>query len=551
MRWHALTFALSLVIAAPTAARAQNSPTTPEGRTARVWGHVVRVDQDLLILDRAGEDLRPGQRVRVFRPMEVRNPVTRATLRDRFPLGVVTLHSVGEQLSIARIGDALLRPPQVGDEVELVETPAPQPVAATTPLRATTPQGATSPACPPSSSTVCLDADDRSMLDAWRETLGRAPSQRIARWTAFINSNPSSRHIATARAAIAQLLGDASAQRPAQREQAPGDAPGVVALSMGIPALTLGDPAVLALQIMSDRVRDSARLFVRRPGAEAYETVAMRADGDRFMRVEVPRRFVALEGFEYFVEFDSDTGQPITILGSAAAPSRVAVSPRAEDLVAASGRTRVDLRAEYADVGSRTVQTPGGAVYRAQRFYLVEGDFFQRLSASALYGYRVGFGVYDGWGVALSDVNTSAPTQHSTVIYGYHELEFRVVSMFHVIARASLGVHANGIVGGAQLRLRIGDERRTNLVLGGELFNQVGQRAYFALNVFVHPRWPLMAQGEVFDQSFSGGDPMFRFIAQAGFRVAPWFTLSARGSYQLRNIENGGFGGGLATTFDW
>ncbi|MFO0652297.1 MAG: hypothetical protein U0326_39120 [Polyangiales bacterium] len=61
----------------------------------------------------------------------------------------------------------------------------------------------------------------------------------------------------------------------------------------------------------------------------------------------------------------------------------------------------------------------------------------------------------------------------------------------------------------------------------------------------------MMAQGEVFNQSVAAGDPMFRFIAQVGWRIARWVTVSARGSYQLRNIENGGFGGGLSTTFDW
>lgn len=554
MRWNALT--LSLALATAPSAYAQQPPPA-DARVARDRAFVVRVDRELLFLDRGGEGLARGQRVSVYRAIEVRHPITHAALRDRYLIGTVTLHSVGERLSVARVAEPLVRPAQAGDEVEFLDAPprpAPvrpvaPPVAPTSmapPVATAASDQAASVTCPPTAS--CLDADDRAVLDVWRETLGLIPSQRVARWMAYLNAHPRSRHAAAARAAIAQLTSEGAGQTPTADSGAPV---GVVALSLGIPALSPGDPAVIALQVVNDRVRPSGRLFVRRPGAETYETVTLREDGDRFLRGEVPRRFVTLEGFEYFVELDGTNGRAITTFGSDTEPVRVAVTPRAEDPPQVAGRTRVDLRAEYADVGSRTVQTSNGPLFRQQRFYLVEGDFFQRLGAGALYGYRVGFGVYSGEGVALSAVNSPVASELSTVIYGYHELEFRVASIFHVIARGALGVHGTGIVGGAQVRLRIGDERRTNLVLGGDLFNKVGQRAFFALNLYVHPRWPLMAQGEVFNQSFSGGDPMFRFIAQAGYRITPWFTLSARGSYQLRNIENGGFGGGLATTFEW
>jgi hypothetical protein len=251
------------------------------------------------------------------------------------------------------------------------------------------------------------------------------------------------------------------------------------------------------------------------------------------------------------VGLEADGGAEVTAMGSAGSPRRVSVTRRDDDLPARGDRTRIDLRGEYADVGSRTVTTAAGSRFRAQRFYLVEGDFFQRLEVSFLYGYRVGFGVYEGEGVSLALVDTDVASARSTVIYGYHELEFEIVRALHVMVRGALGVHGEGIVGGAQLRLRIGEERRTNLVLGGDLFNQIGQRAFFALNVNAHPRVPLLAQAEVFNQSFSGGDPMFRFIAQVGVRATSWLTIAARGSYQLRNIQNGGFGGGLSTTFHW
>ncbi|MDB4930011.1 MAG: hypothetical protein JWM10_2495, partial [Myxococcaceae bacterium] len=291
----------------------------------------------------------------------------------------------------------------------------------------------------------------------------------------------------------------------------------------------------------------SGRLSARRPGAERYETVALTRDGDGYLRGEVPPALVTLEGFEYFVELDVEGGVAVPVLGYPGAPLAVSVVRGPGDAPDPRGRTRIDLRADYADVGSRTI----GTRFVAQRFVLVEGDFLQRLGGGALYGYRVGFGVYNGEGLPLASLPGELASVPSTVVYGYNELEFAASEFVHIIARAQVGVHREGLVGGAQARLRIGYERRTNLVLGGDVFTEVGQKAFFALNFLPHPALPMLAQGEVFNQSIASGDPMFRVVAQVGWRAAPWLTLAARGSYQLRNIQNGGFGAGLSTTFDW
>jgi hypothetical protein len=544
------------------------------GESQAPRGRVLRVDQDLLVTDLVGEGLAAGQRVRLLRPLEVRHPLTGAVLRDRYVLGEVTLHSAGERLSVARVSQPLLRPPRTGDEVEPVDglpRPPPRPTVAPRPASAqateTVPRTAparppTQPLLPPPSPgddpprTVAPappprpDPDDEAVIAAWRGTLGVPPEARVARWAQFLAQHPRTRHDASVRGAIAQLQADLTASAP---PPPPPEAPreDEVGRTVGIPDLTLGDPARFAMQVTHPAVRARGTLYVRRPGAEAYESVPLVAQGDRFVVGEVPSRYVALEGFEYFVGLEGDGGLEVTVMGASRTPRRVSVTRRDDDLPARGDRTRIDLRGEYADVGSRTVNAPAGPRFRAQRFYLVEGDFFQRLEVSFLYGYRVGFGVYEGEGVSLASVDTDVASARSTVIYGYHELEFEIVRALHVMVRGALGVHGEGIVGGAQLRLRIGEERRTNLVLGGDLFNQIGQRAFFALNVNAHPRVPLLAQAEVFNQSFSGGDPMFRFIAQVGVRATSWLTIAARGSYQLRNIQNGGFGGGLSTTFHW
>jgi len=556
---------LHLAVAMVAAGRTVSAQPAPE--EARREGTVVRVDNDLLVVD-LGRDsgLVEGERVPVLRPITVRHPITGQSLRDRFPLGTLQVYSVGGALSVLRRTEALLRPPAVGDRVvspnapELREPARPTSAVAMATPGATprparpTPQPTTTPpiaaaweesrpqtTMPAAAVAPGVDADERAVLTVFLSTLGQRPADRVARWTAYLREHRESPWAERVRAEIGSLL--QAATEPPPR---PAPPPGPSARGALASSLRLGDPARVALQVAGAPVL-GGRISARRPGAERYVTVTLSRDGDGYVRGEVPQSLVTLEGFEYFVELDTEGGTAVSVVGTAEAPRAVVVEPRPGDSPDPRGRTRIDLRADFADVGSRTI----GSRYVAQRFVLVEGDFLQRLDSRVLYGYRVGFGVYDGEGLPLSQLAGDLAAQPSTVVYGYHELEFSPSGFVHVIARLQVGVHRGGLVGGAQARLRIGEERRTNLVLGGDVLTEVGQKAFFALNFQPHPAVPMLAQGEVFNQSIASGDPMFRVVGQVGWRATRWLTLAARGSYQLRNIQNGGFGAGLSTTFDW
>lgn len=536
-------------------------------QTAPGEGTVVRVDGDLLVVD-LGRDsgLTAGQRVPLLRPITVRHPITGQSLRDRFPLGSVLVYSVGDALTVLRHSEGLLRPPAVGDRVVSPLAPPPplrpppppprpaRPVAVATPAAATTPAATPPAATPPITIAPCatddvaapgVGAEERSLMAAFLSTLGRPPAERILRWGVYLRQHPNAPWNDRVRAEI-DALAAPSPQAPQQQPPPPQPQPYPLTRGSVADTLRLGDSARVALQVTGVPVL-GGRVSARRPGAERYTTQRLAREGDDFWRAEVPASLVTLEGFEYFVEVDVEGGGAVPILGSASQPLRVAVERGPGDAPDPRGRTRIDLRADYADVGSRTI----GSRFVAQRFVLVEGDFLQRLQTRALYGYRVGFGVFNGEGLPLSQLAGDAVAQPSMVAYGYHELEFSPSDFVHLIARGQVGVHRGGLVGGAQARIRIGYERRTNLVLGGDVLTEVGQKAFFALNFHPLPRLPMLAQGEVFNQSVASGDPMFRVVAQIGWRATDWFTVSARGSYQLRNIENGGFGAGLSTTFDW
>ncbi|MDO9015405.1 MAG: hypothetical protein Q7V43_00755 [Myxococcales bacterium] len=561
-----------LAAAMVTAGSAASAQPAPEA--AHREGTVVRVDGDLLVVD-LGHDagLVEGDRVPVLRPLTVRHPITGQALRDRYPLGTLQVYSVGEALSVLRLTGALLRPPAVGDRVvspALAEaTRAATRAATPTTTRATTPAAtravtpttapattrastaadewpvtAVAAATPPTAPPPCapgVAAEERAVLAVFLATLGQRPAERVARWASYLREHRGSPWTDRIRAEIVSLT-SAAPEAP----RAPAAPPPPVLRGAPAESLRLGDPALVALQLTGAQVL-GGRIGARRPGAESYVMVNLTREGDGFVRGEVPRALVTLEGFEYFVELDVEGGAAVPVVGTAGNPRRVSVEAGPGDAPDPRGRTRIDLRADFADVGSRTI----GTRYVAQRFVLIEGDFLQRVDTRALYGYRVGFGVYGGEGLPLASLPGDRVSEPSTVVYGYHELEFALSDFVHLIARGQVGVHRGGLVGGAQARLRIGYEQRTNLVVGGDVLTEVGQKAFFALNFHPHPAVPMLAQGEVFNQSVASGDPMFRVVGQVGWRATRWLTLAARGSYQLRNIQNGGFGAGLSTTFDW
>ncbi|MBI5517219.1 MAG: hypothetical protein HY909_25795 [Deltaproteobacteria bacterium] len=537
---------------APALAAAQPSPEAPTPRE----GTVLRIDGSQLVVDLGhAQGVETGSTFTLYRPLTVTHPVTRRVLRDRFPIGRIVLDHAGQTLSVAHAEGAFSRPPSAGDVVvparvtpfrqEPSETPAPAPA----PRPGTPPQGPAPLVAPPPTAPAAPEGppEEREATALFVSTLGAAPEQRVQRYERFLRERPGSPYAPRIVAEVSALRALLVASRRAAAQEPARSAPDLRVLEDLPTSLRPGDPAVVVVQFAQESSIRHGALFVRRQGQSSYQSVAMRYEGDGYLRAEVHPSFVTPGTFEYFVEATPEDGRAVALLGSAVAPRPVEVLPPPEAPPAVAGRSRVDLRSEYADVGTRTV----GGTLRVQRFITVEGDFLQRLSSPVLYGYRVGFGVYDGQALPLALVTSTDPSVHTRVIYGYHELEFAASPFVHLIARLQLGVFGTGLVVGAQARLRIGYERRTNILLGGDVFHEVGQRAFFAFNFAPTPKVPMMAQGEVFNQSVAAGDPMFRFIFQAGYRLADWCTLSLRGSYQLRNIQNGGFGLGLSTTFDW
>jgi hypothetical protein len=398
--------------------------------------------------------------------------------------------------------------------------------------------------------------EQRAAIALWLRTLERPPEVRIALYRDFLTHNPTSPYRSMIVREILALgaLGGAStatppiAAAPAPVPQGEDDEAFDVAAD---PAreLRVGQAAAVAVQLAPGRPAHSGILSVRQDDEADFSAIVMRVEQDGYLRARVPAQYVTPPGFFYFVEVVDGDGRARPALASADEPVYVAVARPGGPADSTRGRSRIDLRSEFADVGSRTFE----GRYRPEWFLLTEGDFFQRIRFHAIYGYRVGFGVYTGMGQPLSayEPGDETPARSATVVYGYHELELGIVEMVHAMLRVEVGIHEQGLVGGGQLRLRIGDEQRTNIVVGGDVMDEVGQKATFAFTFFPAERLPILALGEVFNQTIDGGDPMFRLVTQVGYRFERWVSLALRGSYQLRNVSHGGFGGGAAINLDW
>ncbi len=539
-----------------------------------------------------------GARFALHRPVVVRHPVTGRPLHDRFPIGTLRLQTLGESMSLFVVEGAMGRSPAVGDilvaldppeprspgppepapqprpgrtprpqapgvvEASAGATPSPRPAAGTPPSTPPPSPAAASPAAASpaaaSSAGAVPNPEAQELALAWNETVGRPAEDRVARWQRFLTQFPRSSYAPTLRREVAALIAmrdglrsrDALA-RDLQQATARAEAERRLATLSAVDPPTVlraADPAVIALQLPRGAQVSAVILYVRRGREGPYEAVPMGLEGDDFARVRLARGWLSTAGVDCFAEAVSAAGRSLPLWRSPEAPHHIEVEEPARVAPLPGGLTRIDLRFEQADVGTRT---NAAGIQRVQRFTLVEGDFLRRIRLPWLYGYRAGFGVYSGAGIALSAVESDRASVGSTVVYGYQELEFALSRLVFVIGRAQLGVAEQGLVGGAQVRLRIGVERYTNLVMGGDVLTEVGQRAFFALNFHPTQRLPMMAQGEVFNQSVAGGDPMFRFVFQTGWRFTDWFSLSIRGSYQLRNLQNGGFGFGLSPSFDW
>ncbi len=531
----ALVALLAAGVLAPRAAAAQ--PAAAHRTVAAPEATVLAIDSGDLVVDLGTlKGAHEGQIVELWRPLRLRHPVTGQMLTDRFRLGTIRLAQVQPTLALARVEGTLLRPPSTGDHVLVSESDKKTPYDAAPPASAPAPAAAPSPS-PSPRVVVPVDPDAQALADLMSALEGASPETRAKAYASFVRARPNSRFARVLEEEIAAL-------RSRKAEGPPREAPPAYESAFTpIGRMRPGVPHRIAVELDPRFV--GAVVHVRHKGSPQYRSLPMESLGARYWGATLPGDAIAEPGAEYFVEGVTGAGGgSVAVIGSAEQPKDAPVEPRPLTGKEPGTLARVDLWSEYASFNTR----------RANDYlFQTEGQFGWRLHDVGIRAVRSGFGVLRGKGGSLVDLDQlDLPPKDVGLTYGYVETEFGLGPSYGLLARPILGLREGGVTGGAQGFVRVGNDLKTNLLIGGEILGTVGLRGIVQLDWRTIPRVPIMLRSEVTNQpAGSGGDVGARAIGQIGYEVVTDLTLNARLSYQGRTINHAGPGAGLGVSYQW
>ncbi len=569
----AVAFALSATpaLAQPKPERRPSAASSsPKPKPTEVQGAVVQIDNEDLVIDLgASSGATSNQLADLFRPLRIKHPVTGKILTDRFKIGQIQFDQVRPTLSLAKPSGTLSRVPAPGDLVIftlLASTTKAPPPPSSSGVSSTAPNSETSIGSAVSenaetdpnaaaNNTAALDLDAKNVTTMF-EALRGAPLQlRIARYEAFLRANKDSRFTQV-------LLEEAAALRAHLREsdqqnrsfRAAEQRPVLVSTAEKWVALS-GRPFRMAFEIRGT-VRGVV-LHVRRKGETLFSPVQMASIGTGFFAATLPAERLTDRDLEYFVEAATDA-EALVLLGSPNRPERITVQTSPQNKPLPSGTGSVSILTDFADYNRAR-----GNDYAFQ----TEGTFAIRYKDLGIRAVRMGFGVYRGVSGTVFELDElKKQGREIGLTYGFVETEIGIHRLFSLTARGAVGLLDDGVSGGAQLFARIGNDRGTNLLLGGEVLGGIGLRSIIELQLNTFPRFPIVLRSEVTNQpagisvSNENPDPAIatgqseiagRGIAQIGFRIFPELVVAVRGSFQGRNINHAGPGIGGSVGYTW
>jgi hypothetical protein len=524
--------------------------TSARAEPSEIAGTVLSIDDEDIVVDlgasKGGTD---GAVVELWRPFKLRHPVTGKFLVDRFRIGALKLVQVQRTLAFARPEGDLARNPEAGDVAILRVEP-----------QASTVAGAkTAPTSPTSPTTVETSAGEASHVDAgdpearelsaiFDSLKGQLPAARIVKYERYAGTHPKSRYArvlyeeaAYLRRLFVEHEGERLAPRAATRR--PESALSSRGLDVGVEVPQAA----------------GAVLHVRHAGEMAYRSFPMRGAGPGYFRASVPSDEMKAPEIDYFVESVNVAGVASPVVGSAEAPDRIDVhdAPRPEP--PAKTDALVALFTDYADYNR---------LKRNDYAWQTEGYFGLRYRDVGVRAVRSGFGVYRGVGGSLDELDkVGLEGRKVGLTYGYLEGEYGITTFTGLIGRLALGLTDDGVSGGGQFFVRLGNDRLTNILLGGEVLGGIGLKGIAELQWNTIARVPIVIRTEVTNQpagtgpreslgvtsatSLTRGDVGARAMVQVGYRIVPSLTLAARGSYEGRTIQHAGPGAGLGVTYTW
>jgi hypothetical protein len=572
----ALTAAVAIaLLVATTPSSAQTTPTL-EGTVLLLDGGDVVVD-----LGKA-RGVGDGDVVELWRPIKVKHPVTGRLITDRFKIGELRVTQARDVLSLARPNGALLRPVEPGDVVTIagtapavvatvatIPTPVPKPTATAKP---TTTSTATAPASTgtgvvawgkePCKEPKAEDEDAVELSVLFDNLSGASPDTRVLRYEAWAKAHPKSRFARV-------VLEEASALRETGEPRVEKKADTIEVLSASAPSeLLKGRPASIGFELVGPV--SGAVFYAALDDEAAFQPVTMTPAGPRYWVATLPESRVNGARLRWFVQGVLPTGKTVSVVADPVAPRETKIVEATSPSTPKPHESTAALWMDYADYNRFHSNTNGG-----DHALQVEGYFGMRIEDVGLRAVRSGLGVYRGYGGSVDDLDTlHVASRQVGLTYGFLEAEWGLTHFWGLVTRAVVGLGENGLDGGGQVFVRLGNDKATNLMIGGEFLGGIGLRGITQIELNMFPRFPIMVRTEVTNQpagvsqssselagqkdpvtgklpSGAAADVGVRAIVQFGFRQTKNFAWYLRGSYQGRNIIHSGPGAGMGVTFSW
>jgi hypothetical protein len=582
---------------------AASVPASAQSRSEPV---VLAVDGADLYVDLGARDgVGAGAQLELLHEIVAKDPATGKTLHDRFALGTLTVSKSGDGLSVAHADAELAKRVLVGDHVRLVSAkktfvdPWEEQVEAS---RANAPQV-------PVKGQLAVDHATLAR-EAWQATLGKAPEQRIARWQELEAADPKTPYrkaidaeikslerqivdrdqaLAAARSTtddraprVSQLAAELDREVAESHPMVPHEV-GVIQVA-AIDRAVPGRPIGLAFLVAVPSKVGRAFLYVRAHGDPGFHRSELVRDGDAYMRGTIDGALVRDPSVDWYVEVVPPSARGVEgdedaepVIGSQQVPRSIAIDEDVTEPPPAEGRSHVDVHLDYVDFD-------GGLSQGYDQYYQAEADFMYRF-LDPIYSVRLGFGTLTGLGgpkqiIDASDTCTNTDPNNGalgyrckrvTFSYVYSEYEIRIRKNVALMLRPQIGVLTTDVMPGesatrcqsrdvsgcqfltgigGRVKLRLGEEQATNLVLAAGFSRGVGTLLEAAYHWLPAPVVPIQISVQVTDQPVIE-DFGVRLIGDVGYKRLGWFYPSVRVSYQARSLVHTGVSGGMALNFDW
>jgi hypothetical protein len=400
-----------------------------------------------------------------------------------------------------------------------------------------------------------VDPDSAEVSALFQQLRGASVAQRVLSYEAYVTHHPKGKYAVVLYEEAAQL------RRLVAFENHTNEQHHSTLRNFEPPREARSNtPLALALEVSNAPI--AAVIHARNAGEVAYRTQPMRRIGEGYFSATIAAERLSSPSLEYFIEGVASDGTTMTVLGSASEPQTVAVEDIPKPKPEPHRPTMVTVSTDYADWNN----LKGNDVV-----WQTEGSVGMRLHDVGVRAARMGFGVYRGIGGSLDELDRQKLSGRRVgLTYGFLEGEFGLSHFTSIIGRLVIGLENDGVNGGAQALLRIGNDRETNLTIGGEALGGIGLRGITELQLATFPRVPILFRTEVTNQpagastqasapaplapvgvAHAEGEVGARAIAQVGYRFLPDLVIALRGSYQGRTINHAGPGLGGAVTYQW